>query len=118
MSDYILELGHAARQASSLICRATTEEKNSALKDIGDEIVARRAALMKENEKDLIQGRDNGLSEPMLDRLTFDGARFDSMIEGLHKVAGLEDPIGEISDLSYQPTVSYTHLTLPTICSE
>ena len=97
------QVGIAARKASTLVCRASTELKNNALRAIGDEIVARRDALMEENEKDLAQGRDNGLSEPILDRLTFSETRFDSMIEGLHQVAVLEDPVGEISDMSYRP---------------
>ena len=103
MSDYMLQLGKAAREASALVCRASTEAKNTALKAIGDEIVARRDALMSENEKDLARGRENGLTEPMLDRLTFSEAGFNTMIEGLHQVAGLEDPVGEITDMSYRP---------------
>ena len=103
MPDYIQQLGLAARRAAALVCRATTESKNSALKAIGDEIVAHRDALMAENEKDLVRGRDNGLSEPMLDRLTFNEARFDAMVEGLNEVASLDDPIGEISEMSYRP---------------
>ena len=97
------QVGIAARKASTLVCRASTELKNNALRAIGDEIVARHDALMVENEKDLAQGRDNGLSEPILDRLTFSETRFDSMIEGLHQVAVLDDPVGEISDMSYRP---------------
>ncbi len=99
----MLQLGKAAREASALVCRASTEAKNTALKAIGDEIVARRDALMSENEKDLGRGRENGLTEPMLDRLTFSEAGFNTMIEGLHQVAGLEDPVGEITDMSYRP---------------
>jgi len=103
MPDYMQQVGLAARQASALISRATTESKNNTLRAIGDEIVTHRDALMVENEKDLVKGRENSLSEPILDRLAFSEARFDSMIEGLHQVAGLEDPIGEISDMSYRP---------------
>ncbi len=58
---------------------------------------------MLSNEKDLEAGRENGLSDPLLDRLTFTDARFESMVEGLQQVAALEDPVGEISDMSYQP---------------
>ncbi len=102
-SDYMHKVGIEARKASALVCRATTEIKNSALRAIGDEILARRDALMAENEKDLAVGLSNELSEPLLDRLTFTDARFDAMVEGLNQVAGLDDPIGEISDMAYQP---------------
>ena len=102
-SDYMHKVGIEARKASALVCRATTEIKNSALRAIGDEILARRDALMAENEKDLAVGLSNELSEPLLDRLTFTDARFDAMVEGLNQVAGLDDPICEISDMAYQP---------------
>ena len=102
-SDYMHKVGIEARKASALVCRATTEIKNSALRAIGDEILARRDALMAENEKDLAVGLSNELSEPLLDRLTFTDARFDAMVEGLNQVASLDDPIGEISDMAYQP---------------
>lgn len=103
MSEYMQQVGVAARSASAQVCRASTEVKNRALKAIGDEIIACRGALMAANEKDLAAGRQRGLSEPMLDRLTFTDARLDTMVEGLHQVAGLPDPVGEISDMAHQP---------------
>jgi glutamate-5-semialdehyde dehydrogenase len=103
MSEYMQQVGADARKASALVCRASTQTKNDSLKAIGDEILARRDALMVANEKDLASGRKNGLSDPLLDRLMFTDARFDSMIEGLHQVSTLPDPVGEISDMSYQP---------------
>ena len=96
-------LGIEARKASALISRASTETKNAALKAIGEEILVNRTALMTANEKDLDAGRNNGLSDPLLDRLMFTEARFTSMVEGLAQVASLDDPIGEITDMSYQP---------------
>ena len=53
MSEYMQQLGKGAREASAIVCRASTEIKNAGLKAIGDEIVARRDDLMIENEKAL-----------------------------------------------------------------
>ena len=103
LSEYMRSVGIAAREAATEVCRASTETKNDALRAIGDEIVARRTQLMLANEQDLEKGRGNGLSEPLLDRLTFTDARFETMVEGLVQVASLDDPVGEISDMSYQP---------------
>lgn len=103
ISEYMQTVGKQAREASVEICRASTQLKNDALLAIGDAILARRSELMQANEKDLEAGRQNGLSDPLLDRLTFTEARFESMVEGLQQVASLEDPVGEISDMSYQP---------------
>ena len=74
LSEYMHQVGKAAREASASVCRASTDLKNSGLKAIGDQIAANRSHLMIENQKDLGRGRDNKLSEPMLDRLTFSTA--------------------------------------------
>ncbi len=102
-SEYMRTLGVEARKASVQICRASTETKNEALLAIGEAILAKRSALMSANEQDLESGRKNGLSDPMLDRLTFTDERFEIMVEGLRQVAALNDPVGEITDMSYQP---------------
>lgn len=101
-SAYMQQVGEEARRASAAVCRASTQLKNDALTAIGDEILARKSGLLAENEKDLEAGRNNGLSEPLLDRLTFTEARFQSMVDGLAQVASLEDPVGEITDMAYR----------------
>jgi glutamate-5-semialdehyde dehydrogenase len=103
IKEYMLKLGEDARKASASIRRASTEQKNEALLAIGDQILADQQHLMIENEKDLESGRANGLSDALLDRLSFTDARFATMTEGLSQVAKLQDPVGEISDLSYRP---------------
>ena len=102
-SEYMRTLGGEARKASVQICRASTKTKNEALLAIGEAILAKRSSLMSANEQDLESGRKNGLSDPMLDRLTFTDERFEIMVEGLRQVAALNDPVGEITDMSYQP---------------
>jgi glutamate-5-semialdehyde dehydrogenase len=102
-SEYMRILGLEARKASVQICRASTETKNDALLAIGEAILAKRNALMSANDQDLESGRKNGLSDPVLDRLTFTDQRFEIMVEGLSQVAALKDPVGEITDMSYRP---------------
>lgn len=97
------EMGIAARKAATQINKASTQLKNSALVAIANQIIAQREFLLAENQKDLAAARENGISEALLDRLTFTDARFDSMVEGCLQVAKLDDPIGEISNMSYQP---------------
>ena len=102
-SAYMRTLGGEARKASVQICRASTKTKNEALLAIGEAILAKRRSLMSANEQDLELARKNGLSDPMLDRLTFTDERFEIMVEGLRQVAALNDPVGEITGMSYQP---------------
>ena len=102
--DYMTRLGRAAREASRVIGRASTAQKNRALQATADALDDARAELSAANELDLSAGRTNGLSPYMLERLTLTPARIDSMIEGLRQVISLPDPIGAIRDMSYRPS--------------
>ena len=102
--DYMTRLGRAARQASRLIARASTAQKNRALLAAADALDASRSELTTANELDLANGRANGLEPALLDRLALTPARIDDMIEGLRQVAKLPDPIGEIRDMRYLPS--------------
>jgi len=102
--DYMTRLGRAAREASRVIGRASTAQKNRALQATADALDDARAELSAANELDLAAGRANGLSPYMLERLTLTPARIDSMIEGLRQVISLPDPIGAIRDMSYRPS--------------
>ncbi|MDO7909930.1 glutamate-5-semialdehyde dehydrogenase [Pseudomonas monteilii] len=102
--DYMTRLGQAAREASRVIARASTAQKNRALNAAADALDADREALAAANQRDLDAGRANGLEPALLDRLALTPARIDGMIAGLRQVAGLPDPVGAIRDMSYRPS--------------
>jgi len=104
IQQYMRTLGQQARDASAALVTASTATKNQALIATAKAIAESRDALMQANEEDLAKGRANGLTEALLDRLTLTPARIDGMIEGLEQVAGLPDPVGEITDLAYRPS--------------
>ena len=100
----MLALGARARAASWEIGKATTAQKNSALIAIAEAIDARSEDLLAANQLDLQAGTDKGLADALMDRLELTPARIDAMMEGLHQVAALPDPVGEISDMKYRPS--------------
>jgi glutamate-5-semialdehyde dehydrogenase len=104
IKDYMHRLGVQAKQAGREISRADSGKKNVALLNIAEAIERNRALLGSENQKDLVAGEINGLDAASLDRLALTSARIDAMIEGLKQVAALPDPVGEITDLKYQPS--------------
>lgn len=104
IKDYMHRLGVQAKQAGREISRADSGKKNAALFNIAQAIERSRALLGSENHKDLVAGEINGLDAASLDRLALTPARIDAMIEGLKQVAALPDPVGEITDLKYQPS--------------
>ena len=102
--SYMRELGQRAREASRLLGRAESEDKNVALCAIAEAILADKPRLVAENQKDLDAGRESGLDAALLDRLELTDARIEAMVEGLHQIAALADPVGAISDLNYRPS--------------
>ena len=104
IKQYMTQLGQQARAASRALARAPTRQKNAALQAIAEAIAEQRNNILAENRKDLDAGRDKGLDAALLDRLELNDARIDGMIDGIHQIAALPDPVGEISDLKYQPS--------------
>jgi glutamate-5-semialdehyde dehydrogenase len=81
-----------ARAASSKLALLSTEEKNSLLLAIADDIEAHEKEILAANQEDI---KSSGLEGAMRDRLTLTSARIKEMAQGVRDVAGLPDPIGE-----------------------
>ena len=104
VTEYMQAVGERARAASRLINRASTAQKNAALLAIADSLNIRRDQLIVANQKDLDAGRGKNLDAALMDRLELTPQRIDAMIDGLRQVAGLEDPVGAVTDLKYRPS--------------
>ena len=104
LDKYMAGLGQAARAAAAELAYAEPRQKNAALLQIAAVLDQRRDFILQENQKDLELARENELNSAMLERLELNPARVDAMIEGLQQVAGLADPVGEISELRYRPS--------------
>ena len=102
--NYMLSTGRAARAAARAMARAGTGVKNAALAAIAEQLRERRGALAEANGKDLEAARKNKLDGPLVDRLELTPARIEAMADGLKQVAGLPDPIGEVSGMNQRPT--------------
>lgn len=101
---YMQLLGRQARSASAQVAIANSAQKNAALRAIATQIEAARQEIIAANSKDMANAQANALAPALLDRLALNDARIDDMLEGLHQVAALPDPVGEISDMAYRPS--------------
>jgi glutamate-5-semialdehyde dehydrogenase len=101
---YMTALGQRARAASRAMARASTALKNAALLRIADSIEAQRDALVQANRRDVARATANGMDAAFVDRLTLSEKALRTMVEGLRQVAGLSDPIGEMTDLKVRPS--------------
>ncbi|OKO95428.1 Gamma-glutamyl phosphate reductase [Geobacillus proteiniphilus] len=92
----LLEKAERLKTASQTLAMLSTEEKNAALEQIAQTLDRERTFILQENEKDMVQGREQGLSPALLDRLQLTNERLDQIIGGVRQVASLPDPVGEI----------------------
>ena len=104
IEQYMHKLGTQARAASRALSRASTQAKNHALRTIASAIRDAADTLKEQNSLDLAAGKAKGLDAALLDRLELTDGRIEAMAEGLEQIAGLADPVGEISNMRYLPS--------------
>jgi len=102
--DYMHALGQHARDAARVVSGIDSQVKNKALLATADAIRDAQSSLLQANQKDLQASKTAGLSAALLDRLELTTDRINSMVSGLQQIAQLSDPVGEISDMKYQPS--------------
>ncbi|MCU1479294.1 MAG: glutamate-5-semialdehyde dehydrogenase [Subtercola sp.] len=85
----------AARAASLTLATANADQKNAALEAIAAAVAGGVDRILPANELDLANGRENGLSTALQDRLALSEARLGSLAEAVREIIGLVDPVGE-----------------------
>jgi len=99
----LLTLGKNAVTAKYILQKLTTEQKNLALQVIAAALKESTEYILKANEKDMENGRANGMHPGLLDRLQLTASRIDAMAEGLLQIIDLQDPVGECLETFERP---------------
>ncbi len=97
MTD-LKSLGEKAVKAKYKAALITTDKKNEVLVKCAKALQDNAEDIIAANELDLKNAVQNGMSEAMQDRLRLTPQRIDGIAEGLHQVADLPDPVGEIME--------------------
>lgn len=101
--EYLIRIGKKAKAAKENIRLLETARKNQILRQAAADLSAHAEEILRANEKDMEQGRKNGMSEGLLDRLLLTRERIAGIGEGLCQVADLEDPVGEVIGMKKRP---------------
>ena len=99
----LTEMGQRAKDAAAVLAKVSSEQKNKALLEAAKALRQSADTILAANAQDLKRGRENGMSEALLDRLMVNPARIDAMAEGLEQIVTLDDPIGEILSMKKRP---------------
>ena len=97
------QLGINAKKACSSLTSASTQKKNNALEEISKALVENADYIIENNKTDLENGKNQGMSQGLLDRLMLNKERIDGIADGCMQVADLDDPCGKILETVVRP---------------
>jgi glutamate-5-semialdehyde dehydrogenase len=92
------DLCRAAKAASRALAQIDGATKDAALHAIADALTARAPEILDANVRDLEAGREAGLSDALMDRLTLTEQRLAGIAAATRAIAALPDPVGEVID--------------------
>lgn len=92
----IQEMGKRAKDAARVLAAVSSGQKDRALLAIAAALRAKEADILQANAEDVQAGRQNGLTDALIDRLTLTPARIEDIAAGMEQVAGLPDPVGKL----------------------
>lgn len=103
MNEYLEQTGREAKEAEVTVRNLSTEKKNEVLCAVADKLLQRTEEILKANEEDVKNGRENHMPESLVDRLLLTEDRILGMADGLRQIAKLDDPVGEVTGMKKRP---------------
>lgn len=95
MEDLIFK-AEKAKEASRIIATLSTQKKNELLNCAAKKLCDNIDVLKNANEIDVKAAKEANTKASLIDRLTLNKVRIESIAKGLDDIAKLDDPIGEV----------------------
>ncbi|WP_288585827.1 glutamate-5-semialdehyde dehydrogenase [uncultured Treponema sp.] len=83
------------KNASSELALQTASQKNEGLLSVSDSIEKNRKIILEANALDVKNARERGMSESLVERLSLDDKKIDSIIDSFKLIISQTDPVGE-----------------------
>ena len=103
MDEQLMQMGKNAAFAKYELQLLTSDQKNQALYEAAEALKAQSSLILEENSRDMVRGKEKGMSPGLLDRLRLTRERIEGMAQGLEEVAQLPDPVGEVLERIERP---------------
>ncbi len=97
------EIGKKAKKAERILMTAGTNEKNNALLSIAKALEEKSDYIISQNKLDTENGRKNGMSDSLIDRLSLNKSRIFAIAEAVRKIVSLDDPVGKVLEGTKRP---------------
>ena len=99
----LVRLGENSKAASNQLAKLNTNEKNEVLRKVAAALVSNEKSIIEANKLDMDNAVSNNMSKGLRDRLLLNEERIKAMADGIINVALLDDPIGEVTEMSKRP---------------
>ena len=99
MNNLMISLGEKSKKAAQELSQLETSKKNDCLLQMAIDLENSKTTILQANQQDLKQANENGIPEPLMDRLRLTDDRIQEMAEGIRQVAALADPIGVVEKM-------------------
>jgi glutamate-5-semialdehyde dehydrogenase len=103
MTENIDQVGINAKEASRILAKTSSEQKNHALKAMSKHILSDKKIILKANNLDVENSKLKNLTESFIDRLELNDERINSISETLLEIASFTDPVGRVLDSWQRP---------------
>lgn len=104
----------SAKKASKIANLLTCKQKNEVLLQMAEDLWIKKDEIIIQNQKDINEGKENGLSESLLDRLLLNEKRIQDMCESIKSIAKQKDPVGrELKSWSIQKGLRVKKVSVP-----
>jgi glutamate-5-semialdehyde dehydrogenase len=94
LEQYLLNI----KKSKPVIATMSDKDKKNILHKIADELIKNTDEIIKQNNIDIQNGKENNLSSALMDRLLLDKTRIKDMANSLIQIASLKNPVNKIID--------------------
>ncbi len=101
--DDVKSIAQKSKHAGLLLGAAGTVKKDAALQFMSEGLRERSTFIMEANAVDVAAAKKQGFQSAFIDRLTITEKTLKSMIDSIHEVKALKDPVGEITKAWTRP---------------
>ena len=97
------EICSVAHESRIKVGTLDTDIKNTVLLQCADSLEKHCDKVLNANELDIANAKEKLMAPAMIDRLTLNKERIEGMADGLRQIAKLNDPIGEVMNMTRRP---------------
>ena len=99
----LTQIGIKAKKAERFLMTASSQMKNKALGIIAEELLINCDYILTQNAADVKNGRENGMSESLIDRLSLTEERIKAISDAVKQIISLDDPCGKVISGGVRP---------------